>query len=42
VSPRHPETHKPNPKDTRAKWLLFVIALLLGMIAARTLNRLFL
>ena len=36
---RHdPEPDKPDPKDTRAKWLL----LALGMIAARMLNRLFL
>ena len=40
---RHdPEPDKPDPKDTRAKWLLFAIAVLLGMIAARMLNRLFL
>ena len=37
-----PGPHKPDPKDTRAKWLLFVIAVLLGMFAARVLNRLFL
>jgi hypothetical protein len=36
-----PGPHKPDPKDTRARWLLFVIAILLGMIAARALNRLF-
>ena len=40
---RHdPEPDKPDPKDTRAKWLLLAIAVLLGMIAARRLNRLFL
>jgi hypothetical protein len=38
---RAPGPHKPGPKDTRAKWLMFVIAILLGMIAARVLNRLF-
>jgi hypothetical protein len=38
---RAPGPHKPDTKDTRAKWLLFVIAILLGMIAARVLNRLF-
>jgi hypothetical protein len=31
---RAPGPHKPDPKDARAKWLL-------GMIAARVLNRLF-
>ena len=40
---RHdPEPDKPDPKDTRAKWLLLAIAVLLGMMAARMLNRLFL
>ena len=37
---RAPGPHEPDPKDARAKWLLFVIAILLGIIAARVLNRL--
>jgi hypothetical protein len=40
---RHdPEPGKPDPKDTQAKWLLFVIAVLLGLFASRALGRLFL
>jgi hypothetical protein len=36
--PRKPE--KPDPRDERAKWLLFAIAVLLGLIAAQIFKRL--
>jgi len=36
--PRKPE--KPDPRDVRAKWLLFAIAVLLGLIVSRLLDRL--
>ena len=35
--PRKPE--KPDPRDERAKWLLFAIAVLLGLIVSRLLDR---
>jgi hypothetical protein len=35
--PRKPE--KPDPRDVRAKWLLFAIAVLLGMIVAQIVKR---
>ena len=31
---------KPDPRDTQAKWLLFAIAILLGMITAQIIKRL--
>jgi hypothetical protein len=37
--PRGPE---PPPRDTRAKWLFLAIAILLGLIVSRLLNRLLL
>jgi hypothetical protein len=36
---RHEET---DPRDTRSKWLLLAIAILLGLITARLLDRLLL
>jgi hypothetical protein len=38
--PREPEP--PDPRDTRAKWLFLAIAILLGLIVSRLLNRLLL
>jgi hypothetical protein len=39
---RHdPESGKPDPKNTRAKWLLFVIAILLGLVVTALLRRYF-
>ena len=39
---RHdPEQRKPDPQDKRAMWLLLVIAILLGLITTRLLDRLF-
>ena len=35
--PRKPG--KPDPRDVRAKWLLFAIAVLLGMIVAQIVKR---
>jgi hypothetical protein len=37
--PREPQ---PRPRDTRAKWLFLAIAILLGLIVSRLLNRLLL
>jgi hypothetical protein len=36
-----PEQRKPDPQDKRATWLLLVIAILLGLITTRLLDRLF-
>jgi hypothetical protein len=36
-----PERRKPDPQDKRAMWLLLVIAILLGLITTRLLDRLF-
>jgi hypothetical protein len=36
-----PEQRKPDPPDKRAMWLLLVIAILLGLITTRLLNRIF-
>src|SRR3954465_13955004 len=33
--PDSPKRKKPDPRDTQAKWLLFAIAILLGMITAQ-------
>jgi hypothetical protein len=38
---RDPEQRKPDPQDKRAMWLLLVIAILLGLITTRLLDRLF-
>jgi len=38
----NPEQRKPDPRDTRAKWLFLAIAILLGLIVSRLLNRLLL
>ena len=38
--PDLPEPKEPDPRDKRAKWLLFVIAVLLGLIAAQMAKRL--
>jgi hypothetical protein len=32
---------KPDPRDKRTMWLLLVIAVLLGFVTTRLLNRLF-
>jgi hypothetical protein len=37
---RGPEPKKPDPKDARAKWLLLVIAILLGVLASEIVKRL--
>ena len=37
---RDPEQRKPDPQDKRAMWLLLVIAILLGLITTRLLDRL--
>ena len=34
-----PEPRKPDPKDARAKWLLLVIAILLGLVASELVKR---
>jgi hypothetical protein len=34
-----PEQRKPDPPDKRAMWLLLVIAILLGLITTRLLDR---
>ena len=36
------DPRKPDPRDTRSKWLLLAIAILLGLITARLLDRLLL
>ena len=36
-----PEQRKPDPRDKRTMWLLLVIAILLGLITTRLLDRLF-
>ena len=38
--PDSPKPKKPDPRDTQAKWLLFAIAILLGMITAQIIKRL--
>ena len=38
--PDSPKRKKPDPRDTQAKWLLFAIAILLGMITAQIIKRL--
>jgi hypothetical protein len=38
--PEHPKPKEPDPQDKRAKWLLFVIAVLLGLIASQIAKRL--
>src|SRR5215203_2552738 len=38
--PDSPKRKKPDPQDTQAKWLLFAIAILLGMITAQIIKRL--
>jgi len=38
--PDPPRPKKPDPRDERAKWLLFVIAVLLGLIASQIAKRL--
>ena len=37
---RDPEPRPPDPKDTRAKWLLLAIAILLGLVATQAVKRL--
>jgi hypothetical protein len=34
-----PEPKKPDPKDMQAKWLMFAIAVLLGMIVSQVAKR---
>ena len=36
---RDPEPRKPPPGDTTTRWLLFVIAILLGLIASQLVKR---
>ena len=38
--PDPPKPKEPDPLDKRAKWLLFVIAILLGLIASQISKRL--
>ena len=38
--PDSPKRKKPDPRDTQAKWLLFAIAILLGLITAQIIKRL--
>jgi hypothetical protein len=35
-----PKPKEPDPRDERAKWLLFAIAILLGLITAQIIKRL--
>ena len=35
-----PKPKEPDPRDAQAKWLLFAIAILLGMITAQIIKRL--
>jgi hypothetical protein len=37
---KDPEEKGPDPRDTQAKWLVFVIAILLGLVVAQLLKRL--
>src|SRR5215212_1352701 len=37
--PDSPKRKQPDPRDMQAKWLLFAIAILLGMITARKIAR---
>jgi hypothetical protein len=37
---RPPNPNKPDPRDTRARWLMFAIAILLGMVVAQVVKRL--
>jgi hypothetical protein len=34
-----PAPKKPDPRDTRAKWLLLAIAILLGLVASQVVKR---
>jgi hypothetical protein len=34
-----PTPKKPDPRGTRAKWLLLAIAMLLGLVAAQVVKR---
>ena len=38
--PDSPKRKQPDPRDMQAKWLLFAIAILLGMITAQIIKRL--
>jgi hypothetical protein len=38
--PDPPKPNEPDPRDKQAKWLLFVIAVLLGLIASQIAKRL--
>ena len=38
---QHDPGTEPDPQDKRAMWLLLVIAILLGLITTRLLDRLF-
>ena len=37
---QEPDSPKPKKRDTQAKWLLFAIAILLGLITAQVIKRL--
>jgi hypothetical protein len=37
---RDPDPRPPDPKDTQAKWLLFAIAVLLGLVSTEMVKRL--
>jgi hypothetical protein len=37
---RGPEPRKPDPRDTREKWLMLTIAVLVGLVASQLVKRL--
>ena len=37
---RDPDPRAPDPKDAQAKWLLFAIAVLLGLVSTQVVKRL--